>query len=105
MALLRYSYAQYVKAIFCQCTSFIEADDIKLTSHVDTLGADAKDLLLLEAGQCKVGADCESSWKRRWHHNRDKIQRSHNDQMPSETKFYKIDKRCNESNSRDYSHN
>jgi len=70
---LDHTNTKNVQAILCQGTSFIKANNIKFSTHVDPLGTDAEDLLLSQSRQGEICSNSQGSWKGWWNNYCDEI--------------------------------
>ena len=77
------SHPKDVEPVFSECASLVEATYIDLPAYIDTSGRDAKDPELAETTNRKAGTDGQSGRKSWRNDDRDQVQSTENDRVPS----------------------
>lgn len=77
------SYPKDIESVFSECASLVEATYVDLPAYIDPSGRDAKDPLLAKTANRKAGTDGQGSRKSRGNDDRDEVQSTENDRLPS----------------------
>lgn len=74
-------HSKHIQTIFRQSTRFVEGNDIKLSTDINSLGADTEDVTLPQPRKRKASSNSQRCRKGGRHNDGDQVESAHNDKM------------------------